>query len=212
MKVTLTFDNGPTPGVTDEVLDVLAGRGVPATFFVVAQRLRDGRARQCAERAKAEGHRVGNHTLTHTVLLGEAPLDVALGEVDEAERLLGDLAEDPPLFRPYGKGGTIDHRLVGPDVLAHLRARRYTCVLWNCVPRDWVDQDGWVDRCVEQIGVVDWPVIAVHDVPGAVLPRLADLLERLDDLGASYTQETPDACTPLRAGQPTASLALLGTT
>jgi peptidoglycan/xylan/chitin deacetylase (PgdA/CDA1 family) len=185
---------------------------VPATFFVVGDRLRDDRARRCAERAKAEGHRIGNHTLTHTVLLGEAPIDVALGEVDEAERLLGNLADHPPLFRPYGKGGTIDHRLVGPGVLAHLRAGGYTCVLWNCVPRDWVDQEGWVERCVEQVAAVDWPVIAVHDVTGAVLPRLPELLDRLDDLGTTYTQEAPDACTPLRAGRPTASLALLGTT
>jgi peptidoglycan/xylan/chitin deacetylase (PgdA/CDA1 family) len=212
VNVTLTFDNGPTPGVTDEVLDVLAARGVPATFFVVGDRLRDQRARRCAERAKVEGHRVGNHTLTHSVLLGEAPIDVARAEVDEAEHLLDDLAEDPPLFRPYGRGGTIDQRLVGPDILAHLRACGYTCVLWNCVPRDWVDQEGWVERCVEQVAAVDWPVIAVHDVPAAVLPRLPELLDRLDGLGATYTQETPDACTPLRAGRPTTALALLGTT
>jgi peptidoglycan/xylan/chitin deacetylase (PgdA/CDA1 family) len=48
MQVTVTFDNGPTPGVTDAVLDVLADRGVPATFFVVGERLLDPSARALA--------------------------------------------------------------------------------------------------------------------------------------------------------------------
>ena len=38
-RVSITFDNGPTPGITDRVLDILAERRVPATFFVVGQRL-----------------------------------------------------------------------------------------------------------------------------------------------------------------------------
>ena len=123
MQVTLTFDNGPTPGVTDAVLDVLADRGVPATFFVVGERLLDPSARALAERAHAEGHRIGNHTLTHRVPLGEAEPAVAVREVDEAQRLLGDLATDPPLFRPYGQGGTIDDRLLGPDGAATVGGR-----------------------------------------------------------------------------------------
>ena len=65
MRITLTFDNGPTPGVTDDVLEVLAQHDVPATFFVVGDRLRQPTGRALAERAKSEGHRIGNHTLTH---------------------------------------------------------------------------------------------------------------------------------------------------
>ena len=65
VRITLTFDNGPTPGVTDDVLDVLAGRDVPATFFVVGNRLREPAGRALAERAKAEGHRIGNHAHPH---------------------------------------------------------------------------------------------------------------------------------------------------
>jgi peptidoglycan/xylan/chitin deacetylase (PgdA/CDA1 family) len=210
MQVTLTFDNGPTPGVTDAVLDVLAERGVPATFFVVGERLLDPSARALAERAHAEGHRIGNHTLTHRVPLGEADPAVAAREVDEAQRLLGDLATDPPLFRPYGQGGAIDDRLLGPTALRRLEDGRYTCVLWNCVPRDWLDPDGWVERCLDQITLVEWPVIVVHDVVAAAMPRLPELLDRLDERAATYTQETPDSCTPLRAGRRTGAFALLG--
>ena len=98
----------------------------------------------------------------------------------------------------------------GRRALQRLEDGRYTCVLWNCVPRDWLDPDGWVERCLDQVALVEWPVIVVHDVVGAALPRLPELLDRLDERGAAYTQETPDSCTPLRAGARTGAFALLG--
>ena len=209
MLITLTFDNGPTPGVTDDVLDVLASRDVPATFFVVGDRLRQPAGRALAERAKAEGHRIGNHTLTHTIRLGEADADTVRHEVDAAEELLGALAEHPPLFRPYARGGTLDANMVGPIGASLLQERGYTCLLWNCLPRDWRDPDGWVDRCMEQVTAVDWPVIVLHDVPGAALPRLPELLDRLAALDPTYGHDAPESCTPLRAGRPTTSYASL---
>ena len=60
------------------------------------------------------------------------------------------------------------------------------------MPRDWLDPDGWVERCLDQVTLVEWPVIVVHDVVGAAMPRLPELLDRLDERGAAYTQETPD--------------------
>jgi hypothetical protein len=56
----------------------------------------------------------------------------------------------------------------------------------------------------------DWPVIVLHDVPGAALARLPELLDALGERGATYTRAMPDSCTPLRAGRRTASFPLLG--
>ena len=42
MKITLTFDNGPEPEVTDHVLDVLGAERVRSTFFVIGEKLADG--------------------------------------------------------------------------------------------------------------------------------------------------------------------------
>jgi len=70
-KITLTFDNGPTPGVTDKVLDILAKRNVDATFMVVGQNLLDPSATALLDDVSAAGHWIGNHSLTHTVAFGE---------------------------------------------------------------------------------------------------------------------------------------------
>src|SRR5438552_67542 len=69
-RLTLSFDNGPFPDVTPGVLDVLARFGVTATFFVCGRDVVDPARRAILSRAKAEGHRIGNHTLTHTIELG----------------------------------------------------------------------------------------------------------------------------------------------
>ena len=69
--VSLTFDNGPTAGVTERVLDILNTRDVPATFFVVGTNLADPHGRRASERAVADGHRLGGHTWSHTIPFGK---------------------------------------------------------------------------------------------------------------------------------------------
>ena len=70
MKISLTFDNGPTPSITDPVLDVLDKRDIKATFFVLGKNLQDQTGRDLVIRAQNAGHLVGNHTFTHTVQFG----------------------------------------------------------------------------------------------------------------------------------------------
>ncbi len=69
--LTLTFDNGPEPGVTPRVLDVLRERGIKTTFFVIGEKLGDRERRRLAARAHDEGHWIGNHTFTHSIPLGQ---------------------------------------------------------------------------------------------------------------------------------------------
>ena len=70
-KLTLTFDHGPTPGVTERVLDLLRDRDLHATFFPTGSHLAEPGVRALAERVLAEGHWLGNHTMTHGAPLGK---------------------------------------------------------------------------------------------------------------------------------------------
>lgn len=211
MKVTLTFDNGPTVGVTESVLDLLGERGVLGTFFVVGSKVREPGARPLVERAAGEGHWIGNHTLDHRVPLGDIDdLQELVQQVDGAQELLGELAHPDRLFRPYGDGGVIDRRLLGPAGVEHLERGGYTCVLWNVLPGDWRDQDGWVDRGIAQVAARPWSVVVLHDIPNGALPHLGEFLDRLEDqLGAELTQELPERAVPIRRGRRTGTFALL---
>jgi peptidoglycan/xylan/chitin deacetylase (PgdA/CDA1 family) len=201
-RVTLTFDNGPAPGITERVLDVLLARRISATFFVVGERLRDPGRRALAARAHAEGHWIGNHSLTHTVPLGENPSAVyARREIEETQSLIGDLAHADKLFRPMGGGGAIGPHLLSRAALDQLRAGEYTCVLWSSVPGDWKDQDGWVERGVADVAARDWTTVVLHDIEHASLPRLDEFLGRLASMNVEFRQDFPDDVVMLRRGE-----------
>jgi peptidoglycan/xylan/chitin deacetylase (PgdA/CDA1 family) len=208
--VSLTFDNGPTAGITDRVLDILKSRDVPATFFVVGNRLADADGRRASERAVAEGHRLGGHTWSHTIPFGQADDETVDSELARTSEAVAAVGGDPLLFRPYGVGGVTDERLMSRYGADRLRAGGYTCVLWNSVPGDWRDADGWLDRAVDDVTSHPWTVVTLHDLPIGAADRLDEFLDRLDALGVQFSQDTPDECTPIRAGAPTASFAVLG--
>lgn len=119
--VYLTFDDGPIPEVTPEVLDTLDKYGVKATFFMVGQNVE--RHPELLEEILKRGHKVGNHTLHHLK-----------GLFTKTERYLEDvkLCEEltnSGLFRP-------PHGLLRRAQLKSLR-QRYKVVMYDLITRDY---------------------------------------------------------------------------
>jgi peptidoglycan-N-acetylglucosamine deacetylase len=201
-RVTFTFDNGPTPGITERVFDILDRAGILSTFFVIGRNLEDAAAAALARNARSAGHWIGNHTLTHTIALGDRPdADYAAREIGDAQALIGDLAHPDRLFRPYGNDGLIGPHLLSRAAIAYLIEHRFRTILWNSVPGDWKDPDGWVDRCIEQVASQEWSVVVLHDIQDGCLPRLPELLRRLGDMGVVFEQDYPEGITLTRSGQ-----------
>lgn len=98
-RYALTFDDGPTRGSTDEILDILRELKVRAAFFVVGANVR--RCPDLLARMRDEGHLVANHTLDHdhySVFRGRRYWDRQLAETD---RLIAEAAGlRPAMFRP----------------------------------------------------------------------------------------------------------------
>jgi peptidoglycan/xylan/chitin deacetylase (PgdA/CDA1 family) len=206
-RLTLSFDNGPSRDVTPGVLDVLARFGVGASFFVCGRDVVDPRRRAILARARDEGHRIGNHTLTHTIELGTTDDPVVIRrEIGDAEVALGDLAAPERFFRPYGGGGVLGPRLLGRAAIRYLCAERHTCVLWNSVPRDWEDPDGWPERALEDVRRQDWTLVVLHDVPTGAMAALPRFLDAALAAGVDLVSELPPACTPIVRGVITGSL------
>lgn len=198
--ICLTFDNGPEPDATPMVLEVLARRGIGAAFFVVGRKLLDPRRRALAERAWAEGHAVGNHSFSHGVPLGLRAAEEAVAEITRAEAALDGL-NTQRLFRPHGGGGAMGPHLLHAAALRHLQHARYTVALWNAVPRDWDDADGWPARAVAMAAAAQEPLVMVlHDLLPGAMARLDRVLGMLADAGHGFTQTIPDNCIALREG------------
>jgi peptidoglycan-N-acetylglucosamine deacetylase len=175
---------------------------VKATFFVLGAKLAEPKRRALARRAHAEGHWIGNHTLTHPRPLGELG-EGAREEIEAAQAQLGALAHPDRLFRPSGEGGDLEPGLLNRTAVDALLAGGYTCVLWNAVPGDWKDAQGWVERALEQCANRDWTLLVLHDVRDAAAARLAEFLDRSR---ADFVQDFPPACVPIRRGQLVGSL------
>jgi peptidoglycan/xylan/chitin deacetylase (PgdA/CDA1 family) len=202
--LTLSFDNGPTPEVTPYVLDVLARRNVKSTFFVIGEKLAQHRA--LAARAHAEGHWIGNHTLTHSLPFGLMPPAAAIAEFDRTQETIGDLMHRHRFFRPYGQGGNLDSRLLSRPVLAHLAQQKATIVLWSALPRDWEDADGWADRALMQAVASDsgekpWSLMVLHDIPGGAMRHLDRFIGLVQERGGRIRQEFPPDCLPMVDGE-----------
>ncbi|MFC3125525.1 hypothetical protein ACFOD4_10665 [Pseudoroseomonas globiformis] len=85
--------------------------------------------------------------------------------------------------------------------MRHLKRERHTCVVWNAVPGDFRDPDGWVDRALT---MCRGPVLLVlHDNPNGAMRHLDRFLGLLADRGTRFRQDFPEECILLRRGEPT---------
>lgn len=127
-RLALTFDDGPTPGVTERVLSELAKNNLHATFFLIGEKVVASPA--LARRIVDEGHDVANHSYTHPRLAGmsDSAVDQQLSRTQEA--ILRATGVTPLWFRPpYGafrrEQGSLASKL-GLGV-----------AYWSVDPRDW---------------------------------------------------------------------------
>lgn len=156
--VSLTFDDGPVPGNTSRILDVLYNYRVEATFFVTGQQARW--YPDLVWRAYSEGHSVQNHTYTHPNLtpLSNAGIARELRATNQAIEAAG--VPRPYRFRPpYGAtNATVS------SVGAYLGLFQ---TMWSVDPRDWADPPAWVicNRVVSSVR--PGSIVLLHDGSGA---------------------------------------------
>ena len=100
--VALTFDDGPAPGFTDEILQILRDENIKATFFLIGGAIEENPAD--AKKIVEAGHELGNHSYSHSRMIFVTPSYVR-GEVERTDELIKQAGYGKPThFRPpYGK-------------------------------------------------------------------------------------------------------------
>ena len=205
--LTLSFDNGPDPRVTPRVLDILASHSLTARFFVLGKHLLTEEGRRLVARARDEGHLVGNHSFTHETPLGEDPRpDAVEAEIAATDALLAPLVPGPKWFRPFGGGGKLGPHLLSPRAVEHLVRHQYTCALWNSVPGDWLDPEGWPEKALADCAALPHALMVLHDIPDACVEQLDGFLHRARAQGVRFTTRCPPACLPIVDGRVTGDL------
>jgi len=121
--IALTFDDGPNPVTTPQILDLLNEYEAKSTFFVVGKRM--DRFPEVVKREAAEGHEVANHTYSHLYLKHGVSREKLLDELTRTEeRIVSLTGKHSPWFRPPGG-------FFNDSVIQIAREKGYKMVLWS---------------------------------------------------------------------------------
>ncbi|MFQ5604332.1 MAG: polysaccharide deacetylase family protein [bacterium] len=153
-KIALTFDDGPQPTYTPQLLDILSKHAVPATFFLIGQHIEKNV--ELAERTVQAGHEVGNHTFSHPYLFRLSDADM-LSEIRRTDALLRNLDGAAPKFLRPPMG------LFSRRVLNLVEQAGYKSVVGDVYPRDphLPGKNKILQRVLSR--VVNGSIIILHD-------------------------------------------------
>lgn len=167
-KVAITFDDGPHPRYTAELLDGLKERGVPAAFFVIGRNIEGNE--DLIKRMKEEGHEIGNHTYDHVniTIISNEEAEEQIGKTNE---LIYEITGDYPAYIRTPFGCENNDLECGKDMLM---------VKWDIDSLDWTTKnpDEIVQRVVTKVD--DNGIILLHDWYGSSVKaalRIIDILQ-----------------------------------
>ena len=172
--VALTFDDGPSPRCTPQLLDGLKERDVKATFFLIGENI-SGKE-EIVRRMAEEGHLIGNHTYSHVKLSGMAP-EAACEEIRKTSDLIQEITGKPAEYirPPFGEW---DKSLECGLTLFP--------VLWTVDTLDWTTENvsDVVRRGTEK--VKDGDVILLHDCYASSVKAALEIIDTLKSRGFQF--------------------------
>lgn len=153
--VAITFDDGPNPVYTPQVLEIFSEAKGKATFFMIGEQMRNHP--EVVRQVCDQGHEIGNHTFTHPKL-SQLSIEDCLKEIEETEKLIEKMAgQKPVVFRPP----YLDYN---QDTVSLLQKQRYPMIgAVNLDAQDW-EQPG-VEHILEKSreAVKNGSILIFHD-------------------------------------------------
>ena len=182
--IALTFDDGPDPRYTDRILDVLASRQAPASFFVIGSAAVVNQS--ILQRIYREGHDIGNHTFTHANASDVSAEHLRL-ELNATQRLIeATVGVRTRLFRPPFAADLEPHTIDAAEALRVAAGQGYLTIGMAIDPKDWFQA---VPRLIVAKTLAaarrgDGNVVLLHDAGGSREATITALPEIIDTLRA----------------------------
>ncbi len=186
----LTFDDGPHPRYTDQVLEILKAHQIQAVFFQVGRNLgtvadngdiKLAPAAAASTRILAAGSAIANHSYTHA-LLPKLDQPGYSKELESTEKLLWSILKaEPVLFRPpYGARND--------GILALVQSKQWKSIMWNIDSLDWADPvpNSIAQRVIAEVEHEGRGIILFHDIHKRTLEVLPALIEALQSQGYRF--------------------------
>ena len=178
-KIALTFDDGPVPGKTDRILQILQDNSIRATFFCIGNRIK--KHPELVKRIIAEGHTIGNHSYSHHPALDLFPERKLEQELTDTNHITESIAGvRMRLFRPpYG--------VTTPPLASVIRNHQFTCVGWSIRSLDTVIKNDakLISRVTGNIKGGD--IVLLHDTSDTTIRSLQSMIDRIRSKGLEFT-------------------------
>jgi peptidoglycan/xylan/chitin deacetylase (PgdA/CDA1 family) len=129
-SVALTFDDGPDPTYTPQILDLLKANGVKATFCLVGRQVKANPG--LVRRIVAEGHTLCDHTWAHSLTLGTQSKEVILKDLQDTNNAIREAAPNAKIRYFRAPGGNFTPLLVGVATELGMKS-----IYWAVDTRDW---------------------------------------------------------------------------
>lgn len=173
-KVAITFDDGPDPVYTSQLLDGLKEREVKATFFLLGKQIE--KYPEIVKRMQEEGHLIGTHSYEH-VNLSLLSDEKAMEQVNETNQLIFDITGEYPQYirPPFGCWKcNLDYETNMIEVL------------WDIDPLDWKtgSSDAIVKRVMSKVQEDD--IILMHDASESSVKAALKIIDRLTEEGYEF--------------------------
>ncbi|MEY8339581.1 polysaccharide deacetylase family protein [Lachnospiraceae bacterium 62-35] len=172
--IALTFDDGPHPIYTPELLDGLASRDVKASFFVIGKNIQGNE--EIVKRIAEEGHLIGNHTTTHIMLTSKSQ-ENACEEIELTNQKIFEITGMRPAYirPPFGSWSEQLECIIPMDV-----------ILWNIDPLDWKIQNK--EQIVSHVvkHAKNGSIILLHDSYKTSVEAALEIIDTLTREGYTF--------------------------
>src|SRR3989440_887443 len=187
-EVVLTFDDGPLPKYSYQILDILASQCVKATFFLVGRQANANP--EGVRKVRDAGHTVATHTQNHPSNMNRLPIDRAQKEIEDGiasvTAALGDGAAPAPFFRIPGLGRS--------DVIEEY-AETKGIQIWSAdfPADDWrhVSSQRVYDLAIQRLEAKGKGILLLHDIQARTVAALPRILHELKARGYRIVHVVP---------------------
>lgn len=186
-EIALTFDDGPTE-FTPKFLDLLKEHQIKATFFCIGKQIE--KYPETFQRIIAEGHTIGNHTLTHSKSTGFLSTSKMVAEIENCDKVIKNVGNlQTNLYRPpFG--------VTNPSIAKAIKQTHKISIGWNVRSLDTIiDDEKKIYKRVTK-NLRKGSIILLHDTSEKTYRVLVDLLVFLKD--KKYSTFTVDSITNSR--------------
>ncbi len=187
-EVVLTFDDGPLPKYSNQVLDILASQCVKATFFIIGRQANANP--QGVRKLVAAGHTVGTHSQNHPLTFNKMSMEQAKQEVDagiaSTVAALGDASKLAPFFRIPGllRAQAVENYLASQGIQSW--SADFPADDWRHIPPSRV-----YDLAIQRLEAKGKGILLLHDIQPRTVAALPRILQELKARGYRIVHVVP---------------------